>query len=104
MSTGRDLNECTPIHTVRDLLDIQYRPMKWWSLVELLQPRSVGYYLNENFHDLSVDLKVVAKEKRSQVLICHDFRGNYLSDKYITGGTKFDDYRFYNWAGCDIFW
>jgi mannosyl-glycoprotein endo-beta-N-acetylglucosaminidase len=95
---------CKPYNSVRDLLEAPQNPMPWWSLVEPLQPRTLAYRLNEQFNDLlAADAKLFVSERRAQTLVCHDFKGNYLTDKFVTGGVKFDDYRFYNWAACDIF-
>uniref|UniRef100_A0A2M4BHT1 Putative endo beta n-acetylglucosaminidase n=1 Tax=Anopheles marajoara TaxID=58244 RepID=A0A2M4BHT1_9DIPT len=100
---------CQPIRTLQELLDFEKLPVFWKNLVEPIAPRSRSRNLGEHYQVLDFEpgpILSVANESRPQVLLCHDFKGNYLNDKYINGVQGQDqwvDYRFYNWAAIDVF-
>lgn len=41
--------------------------------------------------------------RRSKLLVCHDMKGGYLSDRFTQGSADFDAYRFYQWGLVDLF-
>ncbi|EAT37497.1 AAEL010527-PA [Aedes aegypti] len=104
----QDGTECQPIHTIQDLLEFERNPVSWRNLVLPITPRSRSRYLGERYQEIDFDAGVtdfVDDGSRPQVLLCHDFKGNYLSDRFVNGttGQEWVDYRFYNWAAVDIF-
>uniref|UniRef100_A0A182IUL9 Cytosolic endo-beta-N-acetylglucosaminidase TIM barrel domain-containing protein n=1 Tax=Anopheles atroparvus TaxID=41427 RepID=A0A182IUL9_ANOAO len=100
---------CQPMLTVQALLDFDRASHPWKNLVEPIAPRSRSRHLGERYQVLEYEdgpIEYVENESRPQVLLCHDFKGNYLNDKFINGVQGKDqwvDYRFYNWAAIDIF-
>ncbi|XP_040174013.1 cytosolic endo-beta-N-acetylglucosaminidase [Anopheles arabiensis] len=100
---------CQPILTLQALLDFDQGPHPWKNLVEPIAPRSRSRHLGDRYQVLEFadgPVTQVANESRPQVLLCHDFKGNYLNDRYINGvqgEERWVDYRFYNWAAIDIF-
>ncbi|XP_046677910.1 cytosolic endo-beta-N-acetylglucosaminidase 1 [Homalodisca vitripennis] len=38
-----------------------------------------------------------------RTIFCHDFKGGYLEDRFCTGSSNIDTYRFFNWAAIDLF-
>ncbi|XP_053688321.1 cytosolic endo-beta-N-acetylglucosaminidase [Sabethes cyaneus] len=99
---------CQPIHTVEDLLQFEQNPVRWRNLVLPITPRSKSRHLGDRYQEIDFDngiVEFVEDRQRPQVLLCHDFKGNYLADRYINGttGEQWVDYRFYNWAAVDVF-
>lgn len=101
-------HECQPIHTISELLEFERHPVSWRSLVHPLVARSGSRYLGERYQEIDFNAGItdfVEDGTRPQVLLCHDFKGNYLTDRFINGttGGPWVDYRFYNWAAVDVF-
>ncbi|XP_058443671.1 cytosolic endo-beta-N-acetylglucosaminidase isoform X2 [Malaya genurostris] len=99
---------CQPINSIEDLLKFEKNPVSWRNLVLPITPRSRSRYLGERYQEIDFNAGIidfVDDFRRPQVLLCHDFKGNYLTDRYINGttGEEWVDYRFYNWAAVDIF-
>ncbi|XP_052872256.1 cytosolic endo-beta-N-acetylglucosaminidase [Anopheles cruzii] len=109
MSLDSEYSVCKPIPTLEALLEFNIQPHLWKNLVEPIAPRSQSRNLGERYQVIDFDagpVEYVANQSRPQVLLCHDFKGNYLNDKYINGVQgegQWVDYRFYNWAAIDIF-
>lgn len=107
-SRHQDGHECQAIRSIKDLLEFEHHPVSWRNLVLPITPRSRSRYLGERYQEIDFDAGVtdfVEDQSRPQVLLCHDFKGNYLIDRFINGtiGQEWVDYRFYNWAAVDIF-
>ncbi|XP_055610935.1 cytosolic endo-beta-N-acetylglucosaminidase isoform X2 [Uranotaenia lowii] len=103
-----DCEECQPIHTIQDLLKFDRGTVSWRNLVLPVTPRSRSRYLGERYQQIDFNsgiIDFVDDRTRPQVLLCHDFKGNYLADRFINGttGEQWVDYRFYNWAAIDVF-
>uniref|UniRef100_A0A182N0C3 Cytosolic endo-beta-N-acetylglucosaminidase TIM barrel domain-containing protein n=1 Tax=Anopheles dirus TaxID=7168 RepID=A0A182N0C3_9DIPT len=111
MSLRADTQMCQPIVTLRALLDFDKAPPHpWKNLVEPIAPRTGrSRHLGDRYQVLEFGddpIAYVENAARPQVLLCHDFKGNYLNDRYINGvrgAGQWVDYRFYNWAAIDIF-
>lgn len=75
--------ECKPIRTVKELLNFDLKDCDWKNLVKPLKSRSEPRYLGENCHNFCDTLCDL--EGRAQILACHDYRGNYLYDRFVAG-------------------
>ncbi|KAJ6638043.1 Cytosolic endo-beta-N-acetylglucosaminidase [Pseudolycoriella hygida] len=96
--------ECRPLQSNYELLNFHRFPIVWKNLVVPLEPRCRARKFGDNFDNLNHKGEVVdISGGRAEVLVCHDLAGNYRDDRFIAGSRKWDDYRFYHWAGIDYF-
>jgi mannosyl-glycoprotein endo-beta-N-acetylglucosaminidase len=97
---------CNPILTVDQLLNGSRDAFRWCEMVEPLVERSPPRFLQNKFYSMdrsTLSPLLEPEVNRPQVLVCHDYKGNYQDDKYINGTTQWEEYRFYNWQAIDIF-
>ena len=59
--------ECLPFKTTREIFEFEKDPL---DRLRLLRPKEKDYEIN-------------CPVSRPKVLVCHDMRGNYLSDRYV---------------------
>lgn len=77
---------CMPLRTLDELVNYYKNPVQWKTLVEPLAPRA-GPRKYTEFDEDSVSVEttsdgiqsgVIDKESRREILVCHDFKGNWL--------------------------
>ncbi|CAH1116019.1 unnamed protein product [Phaedon cochleariae] len=105
--------QCHPISRLEDLEEVLQNQPSWVDRVEILTPRSsivVPNTISDCHSDpgnfLSRRAQRVDSRCVPKTLICHDYKGGYLADKYLHfPGEEIigNGYTFYNWSQVDIF-
>jgi mannosyl-glycoprotein endo-beta-N-acetylglucosaminidase len=102
------LNECFPITSLDNITEVIDNPPEWVQRIKPLQERSTTVVQN-TISDCHCDLKKFTPKTRldkrfvPKTLVCHDYKGGYLEDKYLSSTNLGNLYSFYNWAHIDIF-
>lgn len=103
-----DMAECTPISTLEMISDVVENPPLWPSNVIPLMKRSETVVQNvlSDCHCSQQEFTVKTRLDRRFVpktLVCHDYKGGYLEDRFLSSTNVGNLYSFYNWAHIDIF-
>ncbi|KAF4528057.1 hypothetical protein B566_EDAN012018 [Ephemera danica] len=106
MTDNKEL-ACKPLKTLEEILDWDPTSCSTWE-VRPLQKRTALSSLGTSqcCHQISSQLRPPKLFDRTTVprtLVCHDMKGGYLDDRFVYGSDKHTDYRFFHWAGIDIF-
>ena len=102
------LSECFPITSLDNISEVIENPPRWVQRVIPLQERSSTVVQNI-ISDCHCDLKKFTPKTRldkrfvPKTLVCHDYKGGYLEDKYLSSTNIGNLYSFYNWAHIDVF-
>ncbi|XP_060522438.1 cytosolic endo-beta-N-acetylglucosaminidase isoform X2 [Cylas formicarius] len=103
--------QCHPITNAKEIKDVIFEPPSWVDRVETLKKRSATVVKNV-LSDCHSDSKHFIVRNRldsktvPQTLVCHDYKGGYLEDRFIyfeNESIQGDGYTFYNWAQIDYF-
>jgi hypothetical protein len=122
--------ECSPLLTVREVLEWSDEKACSWP-VRPLAPRSDFCSVGTSQHchqTLHRPTRLVDRHSVPRTLVCHDKQGGYLDDRclfeeqnivseiahtkitephlifrFVYGSDKHTEYRFFHWAGIDIF-
>lgn len=75
--------EACPLMSLQELLEWK-EPKSGGGVRRLFQPRA-------------------SPSSQPLTLVCHDMKGGYLDDRFVSGCSNKDAYRFYHWSGVDTF-
>ncbi|KAL3274569.1 hypothetical protein HHI36_015950 [Cryptolaemus montrouzieri] len=102
------MTECCPIKNLEDLYTVIGNPPGWVDkTVDRVQrsPTVLQNVLSDchtRLNDYTVKIRLDSKTI-PKTLVCHDYKGGYLEDRYLTEVNKGNLYSFYNWSHIDIF-
>lgn len=99
---------CCPITKLSDVLEWKCVDSCWAKLVRNIEPRTdvtcLGYGRECDVTEIQFHYSRKYESRSApKTLLCHDMKGGYLEDRYVEGSESHDEYRFFHWAGIDIF-
>ncbi|EFA09314.2 cytosolic endo-beta-N-acetylglucosaminidase [Tribolium castaneum] len=100
--------ECFPITSLDNISEVIENPPQWVSRVAPLTERSPTVVQNI-ISDCHCDAKKFGPRTRldkrfvPKTLVCHDYKGGYLEDRFLSSSNIGNLYSFYNWQHIDIF-
>ncbi|XP_071444091.1 cytosolic endo-beta-N-acetylglucosaminidase isoform X2 [Hetaerina americana] len=99
--------QCLPISKLEDVWVWENEHARKWPSMPL-QPSTDHCYQGTatSCHVSCEKWKLSPRLDRNtspKTLLCHDMKGGYIGDRFVNGTKNCDEYRFYHWAGIDIF-
>lgn len=98
------MEECKPLYTLKEVL--AWEPKEDWARFVLpIKPRSEYSYAGSgmNCHKRFNNPVKLLRSHASKTLLCHDMKGGYLDDKYVSGTAYKNQYLFFQWSAIDTF-
>lgn len=100
-----ELNECKPLKNLQEVFRWIPDAKDWSKWIIGLVPRGIYCYHGTDFKchkKFRRPLKIL-NSGAPKTLLCHDMKGGFLDDKFLSGVPYKYQYLFYHWSVIDIF-
>ncbi|KAK1118983.1 hypothetical protein K0M31_013753 [Melipona bicolor] len=77
--------------------------LKPWPQIKELRDTTDYVYNGSEVSTQKMQLEKLDRERQPRTLLCHDMKGGYLEDRFISGSRSYNSYLFYHWSGIDTF-